>query len=219
MGEALAREPAAVVEALRAARVIPVVTIEDAAGAVPLAEALVAGGLPAVEITLRTPAGLDALRAAAAGVPGALVGAGTVLSAEAADAAIDAGARFVVSPGLVEAVVETCRRRGVLALPGIATPTELLRGLGLGCETVKLFPAALLGGPSLILALTALGTGAMFVPTGGITLETAPDYLAIREVVAVGGSWMVPADRIAARDWDAVRALADACSVLRSKAG
>ena len=143
----------------------------------PLAEALVAGGLPAIEITLRTPAGSDALRAAAAGVPGALVGAGTVRSAEAADAAIDAGARFVVSPGLVDAVVEACRRRGVLALPGVATPTELLRALDLGCTTVKLFPAAVLGGPAMIRSLTALGTGAAFVPTGGITLDSAPSYL------------------------------------------
>ena len=219
MPEGATRDPAAVVEALRAARVVPVVTIEDAAGAVPLAEALVAGGLSAIEITLRTPAGLEALRAAAAGVPGALVGAGTVLSADAAEAAIDAGARFIVSPGLVEAVVDVCRRRGVLALPGIATPTELLRALGLGCGTVKLFPAAVLGGPALIRALTALGMGATFVPTGGITLDTAGEYLAIREVVAVGGSWMVPADRIAAADWDGIRGLAAACDVLRSTAG
>ena len=215
MGEGPTRDPAGVLEALRAARVVPVVTIEDAAGAVPLARALVAGGLPVVEITLRTPAGLDALRAAAAGVPGALVGAGTVLDAAAADAAMDAGARFVVSPGLVEAVVEVCRHRGVLALPGIATPTELLRAMDLGCQTVKLFPASVLGGTALIHALTALGTGAAFVPTGGIALETARDYLAIREVVAVGGSWMVPADRIAAGDWDGIRALAAACDALR----
>ena len=217
MGERLASDPAAVVEALRAARVVPVCTIEDATRAVPLAEALVAGGLPAIEITLRTPAGLEAVRAAA-GVPGALVGAGTVLTAEAADAAIDAGARFVVSPGLVDAVVGACRRRGVLALPGIATPTELLRALELGCATVKLFPATVLGGPALIRALSALGTGATFVPTGGVTLASAPSYLALPEVVAVGGSWMVPADRIAAGDWDAVRALAEACAVLRSSA-
>jgi 2-dehydro-3-deoxyphosphogluconate aldolase/(4S)-4-hydroxy-2-oxoglutarate aldolase len=219
MPDGATRDPAGVVEALRAARVVPVVTIEDAAGAVPLAEALVAGGLPSIEITLRTPAGIEALRAAVAGVPGALVGAGTVLSAEAADAAIDAGARFVVTPGLVDAVVETCRRRGVLVLPGVATPTELLRVLALGCAIVKLFPAAVLGGPALIRSLTALGTGATFVPTGGITLDTAPSYLALPEVVAVGGSWMVPGDRIAAADWDAVRALATASSVLRSSPG
>jgi 2-dehydro-3-deoxyphosphogluconate aldolase/(4S)-4-hydroxy-2-oxoglutarate aldolase len=199
---------------LRAVRVIPVVTIQDAAGAVPLTEALVAGGLRAVEITLRTAAGLDALRAATA-VPQALVGAGTVTTAAQAEAALDAGARFVVCPGLVEDVVAACDRRGVLVLPGIATPTELLRALALGVGTVKVFPASLLGGPAVVRALAALGTGARFVPTGGIDLAGAPAYLAIPEVVAVGGSWMVPIDRIAARDWEGIRALAAACGVLQ----
>lgn len=207
-----------VLDALRAARVVPVVTIGDATQGVPLTRALVDGGLPVVEITLRTAAGLEALRGAAAGVPDAVVGAGTVLSAAAADAAIDAGARFVVSPGLVEAVVEVCARRGVLALPGIATPTELLRALALGCTTVKVFPAAQLGGPALLKALAALSTGAAFVPTGGITLESAPSYLALPEVVAIGGSWMVPGERLAAGDWDAVRGLAATCGVLRGAA-
>jgi 2-dehydro-3-deoxyphosphogluconate aldolase/(4S)-4-hydroxy-2-oxoglutarate aldolase len=206
--------------AIEAARIVPVVTLEDAADAVPLVEALVGGGLPVVEITLRTAAGLDAVRAAAsAAIPGAVLGAGTVLTPEDAEAAIDAGARFVVSPGIVEDVVVACHRRGVLVLPGIATPTELLRALALGCTTVKLFPAAVAGGPALIRSLAALGTGARFVPTGGITLETARDYLAIREVVAVGGSWMVPAGRIAANDWAGIRALAEACLVLRSPGG
>jgi 2-dehydro-3-deoxyphosphogluconate aldolase/(4S)-4-hydroxy-2-oxoglutarate aldolase len=206
---------AQVVEALRAARVVPVITIGDAGHAVPLARALVDGGLPAIEITLRTPAGLDAVRAAATGVPEALVGAGTVLTPEAAEAAIDAGAQFVVSPGLVEPVVQACRRRGILALPGIATPSELLHALTLGCTILKLFPASVLGGPAMLRALAALGTGASFVPTGGITLDSAPSYLAIPEVVAVGGSWMVPVDRIAAADWDGIRDLASACAVLR----
>lgn len=201
--------PDDVLESLRGARIVPVVTLGDAADAVPLTQALVGGGLPAVEITLRTDAGLDALAAAAAArIPGAVLGAGTVLTPEDAEAAIDAGARFVVSPGIVEDVVVTCHRREVLVLPGIATPTELLRALALGCTTVKLFPAAVAGGPALIRSLTALGTGARFVPSGGITPETAPDYLAIEEVVAVGGSWMVRPDRIAAGDWDGIRRLA-----------
>jgi 2-dehydro-3-deoxyphosphogluconate aldolase/(4S)-4-hydroxy-2-oxoglutarate aldolase len=200
---------AEVLAAIEAARIVPVVTLEDAADAVLLTEALVGGGLPVVEITLRTAAGLDALGAAAsAGVPGAVLGAGTVLTPEDAEAAIDAGARFVVSPGIVEDVVVTCHRRGVLVLPGIATPTELLRALALGCTTVKLFPAAVAGGPALIRSLTVLGTGARFVPTGGITPETAPDYLAIEEVVAVGGSWMVRPDRVAVGDWAGIRRLA-----------
>lgn len=204
-----------VVAALRAARVVPVVTLHDAADGPPLARTLVDGGLPVVEFTLRTPQGLAALRAAAAGAPQALLGAGTVVTAEAADEAIDAGARFVVSPGLVEPVVAACRERGVLAVPGVATPTELLRALALGCTLVKLFPASLVGGPAMVKALAALGTGASFVPTGGITLDTARAYLALPEVVAVGGSWMVPADLLAARDWGAVRALAAGCAALR----
>jgi 2-dehydro-3-deoxyphosphogluconate aldolase/(4S)-4-hydroxy-2-oxoglutarate aldolase len=218
MAKVVAGGPAEVIEALRAARVVPVVTVRHPADGAPLTLALVEGGLPVVEITLRTAAGLEALRAAASGVPEALVGAGTVVTAEAAEAAIAAGARFIVSPGLVEPVVEACRRRGVLALPGIATPTELLRALALGCTTVKLFPASMLGGPPFLAALAALGTGASFVPTGGITLESAPSYLALAEVVAVGGSWMVPADRVAARDWDGIRALAASCAVLREDA-
>jgi 2-dehydro-3-deoxyphosphogluconate aldolase/(4S)-4-hydroxy-2-oxoglutarate aldolase len=197
---------------LRTARVIPVVTIADAEAAVPLASALVRGGLPVIEITLRTPAGMDALRRVSASVPGALVGAGTVTTATACEAAIEGGARFVVSPGLVEEVVHVCRRRGVLALPGIATPTELLRALALGCETVKLFPASLMGGPAMVKALDALGTGACFVPTGGVSLATAGDYLSIRSVVAVGGSWMVPADLVSAGDWPAIEALASEAS-------
>ena len=199
---------------LRAARVVPVVVLHDAADAVPLSEALVEGGLPAVEITLRTAAGLDALRAATA-VEGAVVGAGTVTTRDQAEAALDAGARFVVSPGLVPEVVAACAARGVPALPGIATPTELLAALALGCRTVKVFPASLVGGPAFLRAMAALGTGAGFVPTGGIDLSSAPDYLAVKEVVAVGGSWMVPAAAVKARDWDAVRALAGACAVLR----
>ena len=205
----------AVLGQLRAVRVVPVVTINDAASALPMTRALVEGGLTAVEITLRTAAGMDALRAAAAGVPDALVGAGTVTTAEACEAAIDAGAQFVVSPGLVDEVVAVCARRGVLSLPGIATPTELYRAIALGCQTVKLFPASVIGGPAMVKALAALGTGVSFVPTGGIGLDTAPGYLAIPDVVAVGGSWMVPADRLSAGDWAGVLELAAACSVLR----
>jgi 2-dehydro-3-deoxyphosphogluconate aldolase/(4S)-4-hydroxy-2-oxoglutarate aldolase len=213
-----APDPDAVLGLLRAVRVVPVVTINDAASAVPMTAALVEGGLTAVEITLRTAAGLEALRAAAAGVPGALVGAGTVTTAPACEAAIDAGARFVVSPGLVDEVVAVCARRGVLALPGIATPTELLRAIALGCRTVKLFPASVLGGPAMVKALAALGTGTGFVPTGGIGLDSAPAYLAITDVVAVGGSWMVPANTLVAGDWAAIRDLASACAVLRGAA-
>jgi 2-dehydro-3-deoxyphosphogluconate aldolase/(4S)-4-hydroxy-2-oxoglutarate aldolase len=201
-------------DVLRAAGVIPVVTIHQAALAAPLAEALVDGGLEAIEITLRTRVALEAIRAAA-GVPGALVGAGTVTTASEAEAAIDAGARFVVSPGLVEEVLEVCARRGVSALPGIATPTEMLRARALGCRAVKVFPASALGGPSFVQALASLRTGLGFVPTGGISAATAPAYLAIPEVVAVGGSWMVPAAEVAANRWDLVTEAGRACRALR----
>lgn len=209
--------PVATLELLRRARVVPVVTIRDAADAVALAEALVAGGLPVIEITLRTAAGLEAIRAAAS-VPGAVVGAGTVTTAEQAAAVLEAGARFVVSPGIVEGMVEACRERGVLALPGIATPTEMLRAIALGCPAVKLFPAAPLGGPAMVRALAAVAPEVGFVPTGGVDLESAPEYLAIPQVVAVGGSWMVPGSVLAARDWPAVAELAGECAALREPA-
>jgi 2-dehydro-3-deoxyphosphogluconate aldolase/(4S)-4-hydroxy-2-oxoglutarate aldolase len=209
--------PAAMLELIRHAGVVPVVTIRDAVDAVPLAEALLAGGLPVVEITLRTAAGLQAIRAAAE-VRGAVVGAGTVITASQADEALDAGARFVVSPGLVEGVVDACRDRGVLALPGIATPTEMLRAVALGCPAVKLFPAALLGGPAMVRSLAALVPDIGFVPTGGIDLESAPDYLAVPSVLAVGGSWMVPGSVLAARDWPAVTEMATACARVRGSA-
>jgi 2-dehydro-3-deoxyphosphogluconate aldolase/(4S)-4-hydroxy-2-oxoglutarate aldolase len=204
-----------VLDVLRASRVIPVVTLAEPAAARPLVSALLEGGLSAFEITLRTPAGLEAIRIAAARGD-AVVGAGTVTTATAAEAAIDAGARFLVSPGLVEEVVAVAARHDVLMLPGIATPTELLRAVALGCRTVKFFPASVAGGRPMVRALAALRTGAGFVPTGGIDVASAPLYLAIPEVVAVGGSWMVPADRISARDWDAVRDLAKACAGLRA---
>lgn len=209
--------PAGVLDQLHRARVVPVVTIREAADSVPLVEALVAGGLPVIEITLRTAAGLDSIRQAV-GVPGAVVGAGTVTTGKQAEAALDAGARFVVSPGMVDDVVEACRARGVLALPGIATPTEMIRAVALGCPAVKLFPAALLGGPSMIRALAALVPDLGFVPTGGIDLESAPGYLAIPQVLAVGGSWMVPGSVLAAHDWPAVVELAGECAALREPA-
>lgn len=212
-----AADPAWILEQIRRARVVPVVTVRDVADAVPLAESLVGAGLPVVEITLRTAAGLDAIHAATA-VRGAVVGAGTVTTGEQAAAALDAGARFVVSPGLVEEVVLGCRDRGILALPGIATPTELLRALALGASVVKLFPAAVLGGPAMVRALAALNPELGFVPTGGIDLETARDYLAIPQVLAVGGSWMVPGSVLAARDWPAVSELARECATLRERA-
>jgi 2-dehydro-3-deoxyphosphogluconate aldolase/(4S)-4-hydroxy-2-oxoglutarate aldolase len=204
-------------EVFKRARILPVATIRDAADAVPTVEALVAGGLPAIEITLRTTAGLAAI-AAAAEVRGAFVGAGTVVTAEQAESALDAGAMFVVSPGLVEDVVAACQARGVLALPGVATPTEMLRAARLGCSAVKLFPAGALGGPATVRALAAVMPEMGFVPTGGIDLDAAAAYLAIPQVIAVGGSWMVPGSVLAARDWRSVGELAQQCATLRDRA-
>ena len=204
------------VERLRAQAVIPVVTVAEPAAVRPLVAVLADGALSAIEITLRTPAGLEAIRIAASRED-ALIGAGTVTTAAQAEAAIEAGARFLVSPGLVEEVVAVASRHDVLALPGIATPTELLRALAVGCPIVKVFPASIIGGRALVRALAALGTGAGFVPTGGIDIASAPHYLAIPDVVAVGGSWMVPGELIRARDWDAVAALVAACAPLRQR--
>jgi 2-dehydro-3-deoxyphosphogluconate aldolase/(4S)-4-hydroxy-2-oxoglutarate aldolase len=204
-----------VLATLSAVRVLPVATVQDIAVAVPLARSLVEGGLPLVEVTLRSAAGLGAIAAVSREVPDAIVGAGTVTTAAACEAAIDLGARFIVSPGLVEEVVAAGARRGVPVLPGVATPTELLRAVALGCTTVKLFPAGLLGGPAMVRALVALGVGATFVPTGGIDHDGARGYLEIPEVIAVGGSWMLPGARVADGDWTEIRRLAAACADLR----
>lgn len=192
--------------ALSAARLVPVVVLDDAALAGPLAEALVAGGLPVAEVTFRTAAAPDAIRAMA-DRGDVLVGAGTVLTPEQVDQAVAAGASYVVSPGLSRAVVERCQEHGVLALPGAVTATEVQAALELGLTTVKFFPAGTSGGAPAIAALAAPFAGVRFVPTGGVGPGNLHDYLAIPAVAAVGGSWMVPRDRIAAGDLDTVRRL------------
>ena len=183
-----------------AARVlVPVVVLREATDAVVLADALVAGGLPVAEVTFRTAAAPEAIRVIA-DRGDVLVGAGTVLTVAQVDQAVAAGARFVVSPGLSRAVVERCAEHGVVALPGAVTATEVQAALELGLDTVKFFPAATSGGAAAIRALAAPFTGARFVPTGGVGPANLAEYLAVPSVVAVGGSWMVPTDRIAARD-------------------
>ena len=189
---------------LAAVRILPVVTIDDAADAPALVAALVGAGLATVEITLRTDAALDAIRRVAAEVPEAIVGAGTVTSAARATAAIDAGARFVVSPGFGADVIDVAGERGVPAIPGVATATELQEAVQLECSIVKLFPAEVIGGPHLIEALSAVWGEVRFIPTGGITASNAGNYLALPQVMAVGGSWMVPRAAIAGRDWSTV---------------
>lgn len=193
---------------LERVRVLPVIALQDASLAAPLAEALLAGGLPIAEITLRTPAAVEAIAAAAA-VPGFTVAAGTVLTAGQVDACVDAGARAIVSPGLDDAVISRSRERGVVVVPGVATSTEIQRALAAGCTDVKLFPAGLLGGPALIRALGAPFPQVRFVPSGGVSVDTASDYARLPNVVAVSGSWMVPADAVVS-DLARVTALARA---------
>lgn len=193
-------------ETLAAARLLPVVVLDDARDAPALGDALVAGGLPVAEITFRTPAAGDAIRALA-DRDDLTVGAGTVLVPAQVDEAVAAGASFVVSPGLSRAVVERCREHGVLVLPGAVTATEIQAALELGIATVKFFPAGTVGGAAAIAALTAPFAGVTFVPTGGIGPDELEDYLRLPAVVAVGGSWMVPRDRIRAGDMDEVRRL------------
>lgn len=199
---------------MAAAPVIAVVTIDDAAAAVPLARALVAGGVPAVEITLRTPAALEAVRRVAGEVEGAITGAGTVLCAADAEAAQKAGAQFLVSPGLTETLAKAARDSAAPLLPGVATASELMRGLELGFTAFKLFPAEAAGGVALLKSLGGPLPQARFCPTGGITFETAPAYLALPNVACVGGSWLAPKAAVAAADWAAIERLARAAASL-----
>lgn len=206
-----------VLPALSAARLVPVVVLDDAADADALAGALVAGGLPVAEVTFRTTAAQDSIRAMAARGD-ILVGAGTVLTTDQVDQAVAAGARFVVSPGLSRAVVERCQEHGVLALPGAVTATEVMAALELGITTVKYFPARTSGGAAAIKALSAPFGDVRFVPTGGVgpknLAENLAEYLAIPAVAAVGGSWMVPLDRVKAGDFAGIQQLtADAVAL------
>jgi len=205
-----------VLSALSAARLVPVVVLDDAGDAGALAGALVAGGLPVAEVTFRTAAAQDSIRAMAARGD-ILVGAGTVLNPEQVDQAVAAGARFVVSPGLSRAVVERCGEHGVLALPGAVTATEVQAALQLGVSTVKFFPAGTSGGPAAIKALAAPFGDVRFVPTGGVGPANLAQYLAIPAVAAVGGSWMVPRDLVKAGDFAGIRRLsADAVALARA---
>jgi len=176
---------------MRVAPVIPVIVIEDEAHAVPLAEALVAGGLRVLEVTLRTPAALGAIRAMKQ-VEGAIVGAGTVTNPRELDAALEAGSEFIVSPGLTENLGKAAVAAGVPFLPGIANAGDIMRGLDLGLERFKFFPAMAAGGLPALKALAAPFGQCRFCPTGGISLENAPEWLAFDPVLCVGGSWVSP---------------------------
>lgn len=206
---------AAMPSVLDLAPVVPVVVLEDAADAVPLARALVAGGLPAIEVTLRTPAALDAIRAIAAEVPDAVVGAGTVISARNVEDAVAAGARFLVSPGWTNSLLDAMKASGVPFLPGVSTTSEVVALLERGVTEMKFFPAEAAGGTAYLKALSAPLPQARFCPTGGITPASAPSYLALPNVGCVGGSWMLPGDAVAAKDWGRVERLAREASALR----
>ncbi|MER8010408.1 bifunctional 4-hydroxy-2-oxoglutarate aldolase/2-dehydro-3-deoxy-phosphogluconate aldolase [Streptomyces sp. NPDC094149] len=197
------------------APVVPVVVIEDAADAVPLARALVSGGLPAVEVTLRTPAAPEAIRAIAAEVPDAVVGAGTVITPEQVRESVAAGARFLVSPGWTDVLLEAMRASGVPFLPGVSTTSEVVALLERGVREMKFFPARAAGGTAYLRSLAGPLPQARFCPTGGIGPKDAPDYLALPNVGCVGGSWMLPADAVAARDWGRIEALAREAAGLR----
>ena len=194
------------IKAMETHRLLPVVVIDDADKAARLASTLAENGLPVVEFTLRTPAALDAIRAAA-NIPGVLVGAGTVLTVEQAEQAVDAGATFLVSPGVSVAVIEWAVRTGITIFPGVATGTEIMTAMAAGAKVVKFFPAEPLGGLPMLKALAAPFTQARFIPTGGIGAAQAAGYLQHPQVVAIGGSWMVPGDALKSGDFERIGAL------------
>jgi len=200
---------------LSAAPVVPVLTIEDRKAGVDLARALVAGGLTAIEVTLRTAAGIEAIRAIAAEVEGANVGAGTVLDRKQLAEAVAAGAKFLVSPGATPALLDAAKDAAVPFLPGVATAGEAMTLAEQGYRFLKFFPAEPAGGIPYLKALAAPLPAIRFCPTGGIGAKNAGEYLALANVICVGGSWVAPADAVAAGDWKRITALASAAAALR----
>lgn len=193
---------------LRQGPVVPVIIVNDAAVAVELAQALVAGGVRVLEVTLRTKAALAAMRRMRDEVPGAIVGAGTLRTRAHVEAAIDAGAQFGVSPGFTPELGAAARAANLTLIPGIATPSEAMRAQDEGFTIQKLFPAEAVGGVKLLKSLASPFSDLRFCPTGGIDIKKAPEYLAQPNVLAVGGSWLTPDDAIANRDWDRITQLA-----------
>ncbi|MFC4783042.1 bifunctional 4-hydroxy-2-oxoglutarate aldolase/2-dehydro-3-deoxy-phosphogluconate aldolase [Nocardioides sp. MAHUQ-72] len=194
--------------------VVPVVVVDELAQAVPVARALVAGGLPVIELTLRTPVALDAIRAIADEVPEILVGAGTVLTPGQAKEARDAGAQFLVSPGATPSLLHGMADTGLPFLPGTATASEVLAVLEAGWTEMKFFPAEASGGATFLASVASPVPAARFCPTGGITAATATSYLALPNVGCVGGSWLTPKDALASGDWSRVERLARAAAAL-----
>lgn len=196
--------------------VIPVIVLDRVADAVPLARALVAGGVRVLEVTLRTPAALACIEAIARAVPDAIVGAGTIRSAADARAAKAAGSVFGVSPGYTLAVGAACRDAGLPLLPGVATASEVMAAQADGLQFLKFFPATAAGGIPMLKALGGPFPDVVFCPTGGITPETAPQFLALPNVLVCGGSWLTPADAVAAGDWNRITQLSRAATALRA---
>jgi 2-dehydro-3-deoxyphosphogluconate aldolase / (4S)-4-hydroxy-2-oxoglutarate aldolase len=195
--------------------VIPVIVLQRVQDAVPLAEALLAGGVKVLEVTMRTAVALQCIEAIAKALPEALVGAGTIRSAADAQAALDAGSRFAVSPGYTAEVGAACRRIGLPLLPGVATASEVMAANADGLQFLKFFPAMQAGGLAMLKALGGPFTDTVFCPTGGISLETAPQFLALPNVKVCGGSWLTPADAVAAGDWARITRLAREAQALR----
>ena len=196
--------------------VIPVIVLQRVQDAVPLAEALLAGGVKVLEVTMRTPVALQCIEAIARAVPEAVVGAGTIRSAADAQAALDAGSRFAVSPGYTAEVGAACRRIGLPLLPGVATASEVMAAQADGLSFLKFFPAMQAGGIPMLKALGGPFPDVVFCPTGGISLETAPQFLALPNVRVCGGSWLTPADAVAAGDWARITRLAREAQALRA---
>lgn len=194
-----------VLSRIRALRIVPVIVIDDASDAIPLAAALTDGGLPCAEVTFRTQSAAEAIRRIAGEYPSMLVGAGTVLTPDQAARAREAGARFIVAPGFNPAVVDFCLEQGIPVYPGVCTPTEIEMALGKGLKVLKFFPAEPAGGLAFLKAIAAPYVGVEFIPTGGINPTNLATYLAFQRVVACGGSWMATNEWIAAKRFDQIR--------------
>lgn len=195
--------------------VIPVVVIDDPVDAAPLAGALAVGGVPVIEVTLRSPAALDAIRAIAADVPNIRLGAGTVCSAAQVKLAVEAGAEFLVSPGVTDHLLDALQNSGLPFLAGTSTPSDMLRLIERGITEAKLFPASAVGGPALLRAVAGPLPQLRFCPTGGITFSAAREYLSLANVGCVGGTWLTPQALVRAKDWAAVSRLAAEAAALR----
>ena len=208
-------QPLTALDIMQDAPVIPVIVVNNLAHAVPMAKALVAGGIRVLEVTLRTPQGLAAISAIAKEVPEAWVGVGTVRSAQDAQDALNAGARFAVSPGYTSALGTKCKDIGLPLLPGVATSSEIMMAQADGYQQLKFFPAVQAGGINMLKAWQGPFGDVKFCPTGGISMANAADFLALSNVVCVGGSWLVPADALEQGDWARITSLAQAAVALR----